>query len=110
MDNIRYGKLDATDEEVMEAARVVYAHELIKGYGGRVLYRSTGTWIHVPGAEAAHFWFVLFWSILKFSYLMKLTSSIDTRTEILIQSEPRELLKGRTSFVIAHRLLPLQEC
>jgi ATP-binding cassette subfamily B protein len=105
MDNIRYGKLDATDEEVMEAARVVYAHEFIKdmedGYYTEVQER--GSRLSQGQKQLISFARALL-ADPKILILDEATSSIDTRTEILIQSGLRELLKGRTSFVIAHRL------
>ena len=105
MENIRYGRLDATDEEVMAAARAVSADQvamkLEKGYqsdvgeGGDRL--STGEKQLISFARA-----VL--ADPRIFVLDEATSSIDTRTERLIQDATEVLLKGRTSFLIAHRL------
>lgn len=105
MENIRYGRLSATDEEVMKAAKVVNAHKFINeledGYntevgegGGRL---STGQKQLISFARAI----LADPSIL---ILDEATSSIDTETEQLIQSAIDKLLVGRTSFIIAHRL------
>ncbi|MCS7220394.1 MAG: ABC transporter ATP-binding protein [Anaerolineae bacterium] len=104
-DNIRYGRLDATDEEVEAAARLVNAHEFISrlpdGYQTRVLERgnnfSQGQRQLIAFARA-----VL--ADPRILILDEATSSVDTRTEALIQEALGRLLKGRTSFVIAHRL------
>lgn len=104
-DNIRYGRLDATDEEVEAAARLVNAHEFISrlpnGYQTRVLERgnnfSQGQRQLIAFARA-----VL--ADPRILILDEATSSVDTRTEMLIQEALGRLLKGRTSFVIAHRL------
>jgi ABC-type multidrug transport system fused ATPase/permease subunit len=105
MENIRYGRLDANDEEVIEAARAVGAHEFISrlenGYqtdlreGGAIL--STGQRQLIAFARALL-------ADPRILILDEATSSIDTQTEKLIQEALRRLLKGRTSFVIAHRL------
>ncbi len=105
MENIRYGRLEATDEEVVEAAKLVGAHEFItrleKGYqteageGGGNL--STGQKQLISFARA----------ILadpKIFILDEATSSIDTESELKIQAAAERLLKNRTSFIIAHRL------
>ncbi|MFN2131474.1 MAG: ABC transporter ATP-binding protein [Anaerolineae bacterium] len=105
MDNIRYGRLDATDEEVMEAARLANAHDFIMrlpdGYqtniGERGSNLSQGQRQLISIARA----------ILcdpRILILDEATSSVDTRTELLIQAALDKLLRGRTSFVIAHRL------
>lgn len=104
-DNIRYGNLDATDEEIIESSKLVDAHEFIttleKGYdtevgeGGGLL--STGQKQLISFARA----------IVRNPRLFVLdeaTSSIDTETEKTIQDAIHKVLKGRTSFVIAHRL------
>jgi len=105
MENIRYGRLDATDEEVMEAARLANAHDFIMrlpdGYqtniGERGSNLSQGQRQLISIARA----------ILcdpRILILDEATSSVDTRTELLIQAALDKLLRGRTSFVIAHRL------
>ncbi len=105
MDNIRYGKLDATDEEAIEAAKMVDADAFIKrlpqgydtpvGEGGSKL--STGEKQLVSFARAILANPALF-------VLDEATSSIDTETEAKIQYAIEQLLEGRTSFIIAHRL------
>lgn len=105
MDNIRYGRLDATDEEVIEAAKAVHAHDFImemeKGYQTEVNERgsslSTGQRQLISFARALL-------NDPKILILDEATSSIDTHIELLIQDALEVLLRGRTSFVIAHRL------
>ena len=105
MENIRYGRLDATDEEVLEAARLVSADvvagRLPEGYGTEVGEGgdrlSTGEKQLVSFARAILADPPLF-------VLDEATSSIDTETERLIQNAISHLLEGRTSFIIAHRL------
>ncbi len=110
MENIRYGKLDATEEEIMAAAKAVRAHDFIlemeEGYYTEVNERgsrlSTGQRQLISFARA----------LLKNPRILILdeaTSSIDTQTEKLIQEGLEELLKGRTSFVIAHRLSTIKQ-
>ena len=105
MDNIRYGRLDATDDEVIGAAKAVYAHDFImqmeKGYETQVNER--GSSLSVGQKQLISFARALL-NDPKILILDEATSSIDTHTEILIQKALDELLKGRTSFVIAHRL------
>ncbi|MBR3503238.1 MAG: ABC transporter ATP-binding protein [Clostridia bacterium] len=105
MDNIRYGKLDATDEEVMAAAKAVHAHDFImqmpKGYETEVSER--GSSLSVGQRQLISFARALL-NDPKILILDEATSSIDTHTEILIQQALDVLLRGRTSFVIAHRL------
>jgi ATP-binding cassette subfamily B protein len=105
MENIRYGRLDATDDEVMEAARIVGADEFIlkleKGYeteageGGNNM--STGQKQLISFARAII-------ADPKIFVLDEATSSIDTESELKIQAAAEKLLKNRTSFIIAHRL------
>ena len=105
MDNIRYGRLDATDEEVIEAAKAVSAHDFImqmeKGYMTEVNER--GSSLSVGQKQLISFARALL-NDPKILILDEATSSIDTHTELLIQKALEVLLKGRTSFVIAHRL------
>jgi ATP-binding cassette subfamily B protein len=105
MDNIRYGRLNATDEEVIQAAKAVHAHEFIKdmedGYYTQVQER--GSRLSQGQKQLISFARALL-ADPKILILDEATSSIDTRTELLIQKGIKELLKGRTSFVIAHRL------
>jgi ATP-binding cassette subfamily B protein len=105
MDNIRYGRLDATDDEVIAAAKAVYAHDFImgmeKGYATEVNER--GSSLSVGQKQLISFARALL-NDPKILVLDEATSSIDTQTEQLIQKALEVLLKGRTSFVIAHRL------
>lgn len=104
-ENIRYGKLDASEEEIIEAAKVVHAHEFImkleKGYdtevgeGGGML--STGEKQLISFARAIIGKPRLF-------FLDEATSSIDTESEAKIQKAIEEVLENRTSFIVAHRL------
>jgi len=105
LDNIRYGKLDATDEEVMAAAKAVSAHEFImelpNGYNTEVNER--GTRLSVGQRQLISFARALL-ADPKILILDEATSSIDTKTEIALQKGLETLLQGRTSFIIAHRL------
>ena len=105
MENLRYGKLDATDEEVIEAAKVANAHHFIKtlpdGYNMVIdeemnnISQGQKQLLTIARAILAN---------SKILILDEATSNVDTRTEELIQSAMDELMKGRTSFIIAHRL------
>ncbi len=105
MDNIRYGRLDATDEEVIAAAKAVRAHDFIEnlkdGYLTEVNER--GTRLSVGQRQLISFARSLL-ADPRILILDEATSSIDTQTEILLQQGLLKLLEGRTSFVIAHRL------
>lgn len=109
-DNIRYGKLDATDEEIIEAAKAVHAHDFIckleKGYDTVLSERGGGLSVGQKQLLAFARTMVSKPNIL---ILDEATSSIDTRTELLVQEGIDALLKGRTSFVIAHRLSTIQK-
>ncbi len=109
-DNIRYGKLDATDEEIIAAAKAVNAHEFImkleKGYDTELSERGGGLSIGQKQLLAFARTFV---SMPRILILDEATSSIDTKTELLVQQGIATLLKGRTSFVIAHRLSTIQK-
>jgi len=104
-DNIRYGKLDATDEEIIAAAKSVNAHDFImkldKGYDTELKERGSG--LSIGQRQLLAFARTMV-SMPKILILDEATSSIDTHTEILVQQGIETLLKGRTSFVIAHRL------
>ena len=110
MDNIRYGRLDATDEEVMEAAKAVRVHDFImsmeNGYDTEVNER--GSRLSVGEKQLISFARALL-NDPKILILDEATSSIDTHTEMLIQQALEVLLKGRTSFVIAHRLSTIRK-
>ena len=105
MENIRYGKLDATDEEVVEAAKLANAHSFIKrlpdGYNtvltgdGANLSQGQRQLLAIARAAIADPPVLI---------LDEATSSIDTRTEKIVQEGMDKLMKGRTTFVIAHRL------
>ena len=105
MDNIRYGNLNATDEEVIAAAKTVCAHDFIMdmedGYQTQVNER--GSRLSAGQRQLISFARALLENpaIL---ILDEATSSIDTETEILLQKGLNKLLEGRTSFIIAHRL------
>ena len=109
-DNIRYGRLDATDEEIIAAAKAVNAHDFImnleKGYDTELSERGGGLSIGQKQLLAFARTMVSMPKILIFD---EATSSIDTQTEILVQKGIKSLLKGRTSFIIAHRLSTIQE-
>lgn len=109
-DNIRYGRLDATDEEIIAAAKAVNAHEFImkleKGYDTELSERGGGLSIGQKQLLAFARTMV---SMPKILILDEATSSIDTKTELLVQSGIEHLLQGRTSFVIAHRLSTIQK-
>ena len=109
MENIRYGRLDATDEEVIAAAKLANAdsfirklpdgyNTLLKGDGGNL---SQGQRQMLAIARAAV-------SKPPVLILDEATSSIDTRTEIKIQNAFNKLMEGRTSFIVAHRLSTIQ--
>ncbi len=109
-DNIRYGKLDATEEEIVAAARAVHAHDFIsrlpKGYDTELSERGGGLSVGQKQLLAFARTMVSQPNIL---ILDEATSSIDTQTELLVQEGIDALLKGRTSFVIAHRLSTIQK-
>ena len=109
-DNIRYGKLDATDEEIVEAAKAVNAHDFImkleKGYDTKLSERGGGLSIGQKQLLALARTMV---SKPKILILDEATSSIDTKTEMMIQDGIEQLLQGRTSFVIAHRLSTIKK-
>lgn len=109
-DNIRYGKLDATDEDIIAAAKAVGAHSFImkmeKGYDTVLSERGGGLSIGQKQLLAFARTFV---SMPRILILDEATSSIDTQTELLVQKGIETLLSGRTSFVIAHRLSTIQK-
>lgn len=104
-DNIKYSKDDATDTEVIEAAKVAHVHHFIKtlpkGYNSIINEESTN--ISAGQKQLLTIARVIL-ADPKILILDEATSSIDTRTEILIQSAMDNLMKNRTSFIIAHRL------
>lgn len=109
-DNIRYGRLDAKDEEIIEAAKLANAHSFIKH-----LPKKYDTIVTSQGENLSHGQRQLL-SIARvilsnpdILILDEATSNIDTRTELQIQKGLKNLMKGRTSFVIAHRLKTIEE-
>lgn len=110
-ENIRYGKLDATDEEVIAAAKAVNAHDFImklpKGYDTDVNER--GSRLSVGQRQLISFARALL-ANPRILILDEATSNIDTATERLVQKGIQKLLMGRTSFVIAHRLSTIRDC
>ena len=109
-ENIAYGKLDATEEEIIAAAKAVHAHDFImklpKGYDTYLEERGGG--LSVGQKQLLAFARTMV-SMPKILILDEATSSIDTQTELLVQDGIEALLKGRTSFVIAHRLSTIQK-
>ncbi len=105
MENIRYGKLEATDDEVIEACKMAHVHHFIQtlpdGYNMMLNEETT----NISGGQKQLL--TIARAILadpKILILDEATSSVDTRTEILIQKAMDKLMEGRTSFIIAHRL------
>lgn len=105
MENIRYGRLDASDEEVIEAAKLAHAHHFIKtladGYNMEINEEADNI------SQGQKQLLTIARAILsdpKILILDEATSSVDTRTEVLIQQAMENLMEGRTSFIIAHRL------
>ncbi|MBR3333571.1 MAG: ABC transporter ATP-binding protein [Clostridia bacterium] len=111
MDNIRYGRLDATDAEVIEAARRVRADELIRkmpqGYQTEI--RERGGNLSQGEKQLVAFARTLL-SDPAILILDEATSSIDTQTEKLLQEGIQEMLRGRTSIIVAHRLSTIKNC
>ena len=111
MDNIRYGRLDATDEEVIAAAKAVRAHEFIaqmpQQYATPVNERGGGL------SQGQRQLIAFARTLLSDPHILILdeaTSSIDTQTERLLQQGIETLLQGRTSFIVAHRLSTIKSC
>ncbi len=105
MDNIRYGRLDATDEEVVEAAKIAYADHFINTLPGGYNFVINADADNISQGQKQLL--TIARAILanpKILILDEATSSVDTRTEQLIQNAMERLMQGRTSFVIAHRL------
>lgn len=105
MENIRYGRLNASDEEVIEAAKLAHAHHFIKtladGYNMEINEEADNI------SQGQKQLLTIARAILsdpKILILDEATSSVDTRTEVLIQQAMENLMEGRTSFIIAHRL------
>lgn len=110
MENIRYGKLDATDEEVIQAAKAAHVHHFIETLPGGYNMELNEEASNVSQGQKQLL--TIARAILANSKIMILdeaTSSVDTRTEIRIQKAMDNLMKGRTSFVIAHRLSTIRD-
>jgi len=109
-DNLRYGRLDATDEEVEAAAKTASAHDFImtlpQGY--KTILGERGSGLSQGQRQLLAFARTVL-AGTRILILDEATSSIDTRTEELIQEALKRLLKGRTSFVIAHRLSTIRD-
>lgn len=110
MENIRYGRLDATDAEVIEAAKSAHVHHFVKtlpnGYDMELNEEASNV------SQGQKQLLTIARAILsdpKILILDEATSSIDTRTEVLIQKAMENLMKGRTSFIIAHRLSTIRD-
>ena len=105
MENIRYGKLDATDEEVIEAAKLADAHSFIKRLpeGYQTILNEDASNISKGQAQLINIARVIL-NNPEILVLDEATSNVDTRMEVKIQKAMNKLLEGRTSFVIAHRL------
>ncbi len=110
MENIRYGRLDAKDEEVIQAAKLAHVHHFIK--------TLPGAYEHTLNEEATNIsqgqkqLLTIARAIVANPQILILdeaTSSVDTRTEVLIQEAMETLMKGRTSFIIAHRLSTIRK-
>ena len=110
MENIRYGKLDATDQEVIEAAKAAQVHHFVKtlpdGYQMELNEEASNV------SQGQKQLLTIARTILsdpKILILDEATSSVDTRTEVLIQRAMNHLMEGRTSFIIAHRLSTIRD-
>ena len=110
MENIRYGRLDATDEEVIAAAKAAHAHHFIQTLPGGYDMELNEDASNVSQGQKQLL--TIARAILADNPIMILdeaTSSVDTRTEERIQKAMNNLMKGRTSFVIAHRLSTIKD-
>ena len=110
MENIRYGRLDATDEEVIEAAKAAHADRFIRTLPGGYQMELNEDATNVSQGQKQLL--TIARAILADNPILILdeaTSSVDTRTEIQIQKAMNNLMKGRTSFVIAHRLSTIKD-
>ena len=110
MENIRYGRLNATDEEVIEAAKKARADAFIRTLpGGYQFVLQEGAGNIAQGQRQLITIARAMLSNAPIMILDEATSSVDTRTEVLIQQAMTEMMKGRTSFVIAHRLSTIRD-
>ena len=99
-ENIRYGRLDATDEEVIQAAKAAHVHHFVKTLPDGYVSQGQKQLLTIARAILAD---------PKILILDEATSSVDTRTEVLIQKAMDNLMEGRTSFIIAHRLSTIRD-
>ena len=111
LDNIRYGRLDATEDEVREAAKIVRADDFISEMpqGYQTTVNERGSSLSQGQRQLVSFARTLL-SNPRILILDEATSSIDTKTERLLQDGLQAMLKGRTSFIIAHRLSTIKNC
>ena len=111
LENIRYGKLDATRDEIIEASRLVRAHDFIEKLpnGYDTIVEERGSTLSSGQQQLISFARVLL-ADPKILILDEATANIDTATEELLQIGLNELLKNRTSFIIAHRLSTIKNC
>jgi len=111
LDNIRYGRLDATEEEIIAAAKAVCADDFIREFedGYMTQVNERGSRLSQGQRQLISFARTLL-ADPRILILDEATSSIDARTERLVQQGLNELLKGRTSFIIAHRLSTIKNC
>lgn len=111
MDNIRYGRLDATEDEIIAAAKTVCADEFIREFeqGYMTEVNERGSKLSQGQRQLISFARTLL-ADPRILILDEATSSIDAKTERLLQKGLNELLKGRTSFIIAHRLSTIKNC
>ncbi|PEJ28558.1 ABC transporter ATP-binding protein [Bacillus pseudomycoides] len=110
MENIRYGRLDATDEEVIEAANAAHVHSFVKTLPNKYQMELNEEASNVSQGQKQLL--TIARALLadpKILILDEATSSIDTRTEVLIQKAMENLMEGRTSFIIAHRLSTIRD-
>ena len=110
MENIRYGRLDATDEEVIQAAKAAHVHRFVQTLPGGYNMELNEEASNVSQGQKQLL--TIARAILadpKILILDEATSSVDTRTEVLIQKAMDNLMRGRTSFVIAHRLSTIRD-
>ena len=110
MENLRYGRLDATDEEVIQAAKAAHVHRFVQTLPGGYNMELNEEASNVSQGQKQLL--TIARAILadpKILILDEATSSVDTRTEVLIQKAMDSLMKGRTSFIIAHRLSTIRD-
>ncbi|OJE44116.1 multidrug ABC transporter ATP-binding protein [Bacillus proteolyticus] len=110
MENIRYGRLDATDSEVIEAAKAAHVHNFVKTLPNKYQMELNEEASNVSQGQKQLLTIArALMADPKILILDEATSSIDTRTEVLIQKAMENLMEGRTSFIIAHRLSTIRD-